>query len=122
MEAIDLACFGEVWGPLGDREWALLWPLLGYAIWAVVPGLAEAELMRLAVDPAHRRRGLGRRLLEGSELHLMAEGVLTLLLEVRVGNTPARGAYEALGWRQDGLRKAYYRDGEDAALYRKDLR
>jgi len=42
-------------------------------------------------------------------------------LEVGVSNAAARRLYEAAGWRESGLRKGYYRDGEDAALYAKRL-
>lgn len=121
MEALDRACGFEAWGPLGDSEWALLLPAAGYALWVAVPGLGEAELLRVAVDPGRRRAGLGRRLLQASEPFLRDQGVGTLLLEVRVANASARALYAALGWEQVGLRKGYYRDGEDAALYRKHL-
>lgn len=121
MEALDRACFGEPWGTLGDREWALALPGIGYTLWAAVPGLGEAELLRVAVAPGQRRLGLGRRLLQASEPILKGQGVLTLLLEVRVSNASARALYESLEWQQVGLRKAYYRDGEDAILYRKEL-
>lgn len=121
MESLDRACFGEEWGTLGEREWALALPALAYTLWSVIPALGEAELLRVAVDPAHWRRGLGRRLLKASEHLLKDEGVHTLLLEVRISNQAGRALYESLGWKQDGLRKAYYKDGEDAALYRKEL-
>jgi ribosomal protein S18 acetylase RimI-like enzyme len=122
MEALDRACGFDSWGPLGDGEWALLLPPVGYALWAAVPGLGEAELLRVAVSPGRRRSGLGRGLLQASEPLLREQGVRTLLLEVRVANDSARALYAALGWEQVGLRKGYYRDGEDAVLYRKELR
>ena len=121
MEALDRGCFGEPWGPLGEREWALIEPDQGYALWSAVPATGEAELLRVAVDPTRRKAGLGRCLLKASEGYLREEGIRTLLLEVRVGNAAARALYEALGWSFEGLRKAYYKDGEDAALYRKVL-
>lgn len=121
MEALDRACFGEEWGTLGEREWALVLPSIAYALWSVIPALGEAELLRVAVAPTQRRDGLGRRLLKASEHLLRDEGVHTLLLEVRISNEAARALYDSLGWKQDGFRKAYYKDGEDAALYRKEL-
>lgn len=121
MEALDHACGFDSWGPLGDSEWALLLPPVGYALWRAVSGLGEAELLRVAVDPTLRRTGLGRRLLQASEPFLRDQGVEILMLEVRVANDSARALYAAEGWEEVGLRKGYYRDGEDAALYKKVL-
>lgn len=121
MAALDRTCFGTPWGPLSEREWALLLPEAGFARWSVVPDIGEAELLRVAVDPSRRGAGLGRRLLEASEAALRARGIHTLLLEVRAGNGPARRLYEAAGWRARGLRKGYYSGQEDAVLYGKAL-
>ena len=122
VEELDRACFQEAWGPLDDTEH--LWGAnpQGFIRWRVVPCIQEAELLRLAVDPNLRRGGHGRALLRHSEARLAAMGIQTLLLEVRVSNAPARRLYEAEGWGRQGLRRAYYRDGEDAALYRKELK
>ena len=81
----------------------------------------EAELLRIAVDSSHRGHSLGRALLDTCEAELSRMGITALLLEVRVSNAAARALYEASGWKQEGLRKAYYKNGEDAALYRKPL-
>lgn len=114
---LDRHAFGEAWGPLGEDE--LLWSLeeAAFARWRAIPAIGEAELLRIAVAPEARRRGLGRRLLAECMEQLAAEGCPTLHLEVRCSNAPARALYEALGWRSCGLRPRYYRDGEDAALY-----
>lgn len=121
MESLDRRCFGEAWGGLSGHEetWAVANE--AFVIWALNPAAAEAELLRIAVEPELRRRGLGRELLRSCEAPLKALGIGTLLLEVRVSNGSARALYAAQGWHQDGLRKGYYRDGEDAALYRKEL-
>jgi len=121
VEALEREAFGEAWGPLDDLE--QLWALegIGYARWQVIPAAAEAELLRIAVSPAARGKGQGRRLLAESSEALRALGVSELYLEVRVSNTAARSLYEAEGWVFTGIRKAYYRDGEDAALYGKTL-
>lgn len=121
VEALEREAFGEAWGPLDDLEqmWAL--KELGYARWQVIPAAGEAELLRIAVWPEGRGKGLGRRLLQASTEALKSIGISELHLEVRVSNEPARKLYEAEGWRSTGIRKAYYRDGEDAALYGKRL-
>ena len=37
-------------------------------------------------------------------------------LEVRAGNVPAQRLYEKLGFAADGVRRRYYRDGEDGLI------
>jgi len=117
VEALDRSAFGEAWTALDDDEQLWGFQGLAFARWRVVPVLQEAELLRLAVLPEARGRGLGRELLQGCQRRLQADGITTLHLEVRVGNAPARRLYEGLGWRETGRRPKYYRDGEDAALY-----
>ena len=59
-------------------------------------------LNMIAVDPAHRRRGLGRAL-SGTLLALAAvQGARRALLEVEAENTPARTLYRDLGFRRIG--------------------
>jgi len=68
----------------------------------------EEELLLIAVKPAWRGLGVGKRLLH--ELHhgARARGVLRLFLEMRDGN-PALAFYEDFGFSQIGRRPAYYR-------------
>ena len=119
MEELDRNCFGEPWGDLAGHEQAWGFQNKAFAIWSLNAVAGEAELLRIAVDSSHRGHGLGRALLGACEAEFIRMGITTLLLEVRVSNAPARALYEASGWKQDGLRKAYYKNGEDAALYRK---
>ena len=121
MEALDRSCFGEHWGGLAGHEQAWGVQQSAFAIWSINAVAGEAELLRIAVEPVQRGHGLGCALLDACETELSRMGIATLLLEVRVSNLPARRLYEASGWKQDGHRKAYYKDGEDAALYRKPL-
>jgi len=121
VEALEVEAFGDAWGGVEEHEH--LWALegIGYAQWGVIPGVGEAELLRIAVSPQARGRGAGGRILRESTEALASLGVCELHLEVRVSNAPARRLYEREDWRLVGLRKAYYRDGEDAALYGKRL-
>ena len=76
----------------------------------------EAELESIAVREAHRGKGYGRLLLEEFLRIGKKEGIEKVFLEVREGNLPGRGLYEALGFQNFGRRKAYYRDPVEDAL------
>jgi ribosomal-protein-alanine N-acetyltransferase len=88
---------------------------VGYAAFRHAAG--EAELLRLAVRPEERRRGVGRALFFEGAGRLQAEGVQAVFLEVRLDNAPAIALYESLGFTRTGRRRGYYRDGTDALIY-----
>ncbi len=69
----------------------------------------------LAVDPAHRREGLGEGLLLVLLLHLVEQNTKEVTLEYRPGNIAARHLYQKVGFTHLRTSKGYYRDtGEDA--------
>jgi ribosomal-protein-alanine N-acetyltransferase len=73
------------------------------------------HLMNIAVDPACRRCGIARGMLE--ELLERAGQGEQYTLEVRTSNAPAITLYEGFGFRPAGTRRRYYRDtGEDAMI------
>ncbi|MDZ4257829.1 MAG: ribosomal protein S18-alanine N-acetyltransferase [Gemmatimonadales bacterium] len=77
----------------------------------------EAEVLTIAVAPSHRRRGLGRRLLDAAIAAAADRGAATVWLEVRASNRAARGMYESAGFVAAGLRRGYYRrPPEDAVV------
>jgi ribosomal-protein-alanine N-acetyltransferase len=102
-------------GP-GDGEGRALG---GYACFRV--GAGEAELLRVAVAPEARGRGIARQLIAAGFERLRAAGVASCFLEVRPGNASALAVYHALGFEPRGRRRAYYRDGSDALVLRRDL-
>jgi [ribosomal protein S18]-alanine N-acetyltransferase len=78
------------------------------------------HLMNVAVDPARRREGIGRALVE--ELIARAGQDASYTLEVRVSNTAAIALYESYGFRRVGTRRRYYSDnGEDAVIMWRSL-
>jgi [ribosomal protein S18]-alanine N-acetyltransferase len=89
-------------------------PLPGYVLFHRVAG--EAELLRLAVDPPERRRGIGRLLVERGLERLRRENVQVCFLEVRMDNEPAIELYKRMGFERVGRRRGYYRDGTDALI------
>jgi ribosomal-protein-alanine N-acetyltransferase len=121
VEELDCLAFGDVWGPLDENELLVMLVPRAFARWRLILAAGEAELVRLAVAPGARRQGLARRLLEASDAILKLQSITELHLEVRTSNVPAIALYEAMGWKRLGTRKAYYRNGEDAALYRRDI-
>ncbi len=68
----------------------------------------EAEVLTLAVDPAARRRGLGRALVEAVATEACARGAEALWLEVAEDNMAARALYAAAGFEPTGRRRGYY--------------
>jgi ribosomal-protein-alanine N-acetyltransferase len=96
--------------------------VLAFLLGRAVAG--EAEVLTLAVDPAQRRRGLARGLVEAAALAAEAAGAEALFLEVAADNIAAIGLYEGAGFLRIGARPGYYRreDGMvDALVLRRDL-
>ncbi len=87
-------------------------------------GFEEEELLLLAVDPVHRRKGLGLALLERLASGAKSRGAARLLLEMRADN-PAEALYRGFGFEPIGRRPQYYRSPTgarlDAVTFAKDL-
>jgi [ribosomal protein S18]-alanine N-acetyltransferase len=135
MAAVHAASFDEPWG--ADEIAALLQGpggfglvvreaatgvVLAFMLGRVV--VDEAEVLTLAVDPAHRRGGAGQALVEAAAIMAAASGARGLFLEVAADNEAALGLYRRIGFSQVGQRPAYYRRGlatVDALVLRRDL-
>ena len=78
----------------------------GFALGRAVAG--EAELITIAVDPARRRHGIGRRLLVAFAAEAAHRGATTAFLEVAADNAAALALYRANGWYETGRRRGYY--------------
>ena len=81
--------------------------LVGLLLWRVAAD--EAEILTVAVEPDHRRSGVGRCLLNGAIQALSGEGVDRVLLEVAEDNPAAIRLYGSAGFAIVGRRKGYYR-------------
>lgn len=83
----------------------------------------ESELLRLAVAPSWRRKGVGRNLMEEALSFLKdLQGCNCCMLEVRATNEEAQRLYLQADFVRIGRRKAYYSHPvEDAIVLRRDL-
>lgn len=81
--------------------------ILGYLVFS-----KDVHIISIAVDPSHRRRGVGKKLLERA----MAEpAIKRLWAEVRRSNQVAQAFYFSMGFRIIGLVPNYY-GNEDALI------
>lgn len=77
----------------------------------------EAHITNVAVDPACRGRGYGRRLMLELMQVALRHDADSMTLEVRISNTVAQNLYTSLGFEVAGRRKKYYTDtGEDGLI------
>lgn len=76
------------------------------------PASAHVADLGMMVAATHRRRGIGRALLEAAVGWARMAGVAKLELHVFPWNEPAIRLYERFGFEREGLRRAHYlRDG-----------
>jgi [ribosomal protein S18]-alanine N-acetyltransferase len=94
--------------------------IAGFAIMRY--GDEAAHLNLLAVDPAHRRRGIARRLVTWLEETALTAGTFTIGLELRAENRAAQDFYRALGYREVGRVPGYYQGVEAAIRMERDVR
>jgi len=89
--------------------------IVGFICFWLISG--EMQILNLATVPQFRRSGIAACLLEHTFNYGLSEGLLfSVWLEVRRSNRAAIILYQRYGFKQEGIRKAYYRDGEDAFI------
>ena len=98
---------------------ALTIDLQGFILCRAIAG--EAEILTLAVDPARRRAGVGRLLVESAAALAAGMGAESLFLEVAGDNLAALALYASAGFERVGLRRSYYASGADAVVMRRAL-
>ena len=94
--------------------------IAGFAIMRYGEDVAHLNL--LAVDPAHRRRGIARALVRWLEETALTAGTFIIGLELRAGNEAARALYHTLGYHELGQIPGYYQGVESAIRMVRDLR
>ena len=68
----------------------------------------EVEMLTIAVDPEHQRKGIARDLMVRFENRSVEHGAEEIFLEVAQNNTPAQSLHNEFGFTQTGVRKDYY--------------
>jgi ribosomal-protein-alanine N-acetyltransferase len=95
--------------------------LIGYA-GMMFTGGPQADVLTLAVDPAHWGQGVGTALLRALVDEAGRRGHTEVMLEVREDNPRARALYLRHGFTEIGIRRGYYQpSGADAVVMRKEL-
>ena len=92
---------------------------VGYAGLSAPAGASQADVQTIAVNAAHRGRGIGallvRRMLDEARAHRVDD----VLLEVRADNPDAQRLYERHGFAPIAVRPRYYQpDDVDAIVMR----
>ena len=84
--------------------------------------LDDAEIVNVAVTKSCQGQGIGLSLVHEMLTRLREKKVETVVLEVRIGNAPARHVYEKAGFEAIGIRKDFYElPREDAVIMKKDI-
>lgn len=92
--------------------------LVGYLAVRRLDG--EAEILRLVVDPQHRKLGIASQLLATAFDRLVANRINSCFLEVREDNHPALRLYRRFSFSIVHRRPNYYRDGCEALVLAAD--
>ena len=80
--------------------------MAGFIITRLVQG--EAEILSVAIAPARRRKGVGRRLLDLHLRRLAGLGARVVVLEVDENTVAARELYRRFGFNEAARREGYY--------------
>lgn len=79
----------------------------------------EAEVLNFDVDESYQRQGYGQKLFDKMVEDM--KDVKKITLEVRASNIKGINFYTKNGFKQVGVRKKYYKNGEDALLLLKEF-
>ena len=127
VAALEAASFSNPWTrsmlereleqPTSARVYILRLPHVRVAAFCSCWVIAdELHINTIAVEPARRREGLGKCLMQHVLADVSREGVRRATLEVRRSNTAALNLYENLGFAVASVRKRYYTQPEEDAL------
>ena len=88
--------------------------IVGYGgVWYIVD---EGHITNVAIHPDHRKKGLGKQLVDAMKDMAIQNEIILMTLEVRVSNVAAITLYERMGFLEAGIRPKYYTDNQEDAL------
>ena len=127
MADIDARCFSSEAWPASEFASSMVAGLSRYYILeldgeaigcagCIMLKSIQGEISTMAVLPEYRGRGYSKLLMERITADCSEEEIPEIFLEVRPSNAPAIGLYKSFGFKEAGLRKRYYADGEDAVI------
>lgn len=95
--------------------------IVGFVVGMVYPDrkAVNGHVLTIDVSPSHRRKGIGRMLLQEMESIFSQKGVQACLLEVREDNVAAISLYRKLGYKEVGRLENYY--GTANGIYLKKI-
>ena len=96
--------------------------LLGYIMWRIekIPSkdslrlINKGHLVSIAVVESYRRMGIASALLSKSMPEILKQNITEYVLEVRISNHQAVSLYQNFNFKTEGVKKKYYKDGENA--------
>ena len=96
--------------------------ILGYIMWRIerIPSknslrlINKGHLVSIAVIESYRRMGIASALLSKSMPEILKQNITEYVLEVRVSNHEAVSLYQSFNFETEGIKKKYYKDGENA--------
>jgi ribosomal protein S18 acetylase RimI-like enzyme len=123
---LEAACFGAADGVFSPRQlrnllnnpnahWLLSLDGKAMGCWLKVSnGRAQwARLYSLAVHPALRGQGWGKRLIDAGFTWMSSESLTACRAEVKADNHAARKLYASCGFQEAGMLRDYYAPGVD---------
>ncbi len=83
---------------------------IGFALYQTTD--TEAEILTLGILPPLRKKNAGSVLLSKGKQHLAYNGIKRIFLEVSQTNIAAQKLYGNAGFKEVGIRKNYYTEGD----------
>ena len=122
---LERLCFAEPWSRqaltllLQDKNLGVValdeqGTPIGYG--GLLTVLDEGQITNIAVHPDHRKKGIGKAILEELINESRKRDIRELSLEVRQSNLPAKALYQSHGFEIAGIRKGFYRHPTEDGL------